>query len=46
MRPKEVEMDVDLLDAHDSFYITTKSLLNLFQIMGIMPIQRSPPGET
>lgn len=38
-------MDVDLLDKYDSFYKTTKSLLNLFQIMGIMPIQRSPPGS-
>lgn len=44
IRPKEVELDVDLLDKHDSFYHTTKSLLVLFQIMGIMPIQRSPPG--
>lgn len=38
-------MDVDLLDKHDSFYHTTKSLLVLFQIMGVMPIQRSPPGS-
>lgn len=45
IRPKNVEMDVDLLDEHDSFYKTTKSLLNLFQIMGIMPIRRSPPGK-
>lgn len=45
IRPKDIEMDVDLLDKHDSFYKTTKSLLNLFQIMGIMPIQRSPPGK-
>lgn len=44
IRPKEIELDVDLLDKYDSFYDTTKSLLVLFQIMGIMPIQRSPPG--
>lgn len=45
IRPKEVELDVDLLDKHDSFYHTTKSLLVLFQIMGIMPIKRSAPGK-
>lgn len=45
IRPKEVELDVDLLDKYDSFYDTTKSLLVLFQIMGIMPIQRSPKGK-
>lgn len=45
MRPKDVEMDVELLDKHDSFYHTTKSLLVLFQIMGVMPIMRSPKGE-
>lgn len=37
-------MDPDLLDKHDSFYHTTKSLLVLFQLMGVMPIMRSPPG--
>ncbi|XP_011194684.2 gustatory and odorant receptor 21a-like [Zeugodacus cucurbitae] len=41
--------DIDdpvLLDKHDSFYHTTKSLLVLFQIMGVMPIHRNPqkPG--
>ncbi|XP_062546368.1 gustatory and odorant receptor 22 [Armigeres subalbatus] len=36
--------DVNLLDEHDSFYHTTKSLLVLFQIMGVMPIVRSPKG--
>ncbi|XP_055298688.1 gustatory and odorant receptor 22-like [Sitodiplosis mosellana] len=45
IRPKEVELDVDLLDEYDSFYKTTASLLVLFQIMGIMPIRRSAPGE-
>ncbi|XP_067620228.1 gustatory and odorant receptor 21a-like [Eurosta solidaginis] len=35
--------DAHLLDEHDSFYKTTKSLLVLFQIMGIMPIHRNPP---
>nr|UZH23402.1 gustatory receptor 21a-2 [Anastrepha ludens] len=37
--------DIDdpiLLDKHDSFYHTTKSLLVLFQIMGVMPIHRNP----
>lgn len=34
-----------LLDKHDSFYHTTKSLLVLFQISGIMPIMRVPPGK-
>lgn len=45
IRPKEIELDVDLLDEYDSFYHTTKSLLVLFQIMGIMPIKRSAPGK-
>lgn len=45
IRPKEVEHDPDQLDEHDSFYHTTKSLLVLFQIMGVMPIMRSPPGS-
>lgn len=44
VRPKEVELNVDLLDEHDSFYHTTKSLLVLFQIMGVMPIMRSARG--
>jgi gustatory receptor len=44
MREKEEEEDPDLLDKHDSFYYTTKSLLVLFQIMGVMPIMRSPKG--
>ena len=38
-------MDIDLLDKYDSFYKTTKSLLVLFQIMGVMPIARCAPGE-
>lgn len=45
IRTKEVEVDVDLLDEYDSFYDTTKSLLVLFQMMGIMPIQRSRKGQ-
>ncbi|XP_055642714.1 gustatory and odorant receptor 22 isoform X2 [Toxorhynchites rutilus septentrionalis] len=40
----KVQADVNLLDEHDSFYHTTKSLLVLFQIMGVMPIMRSPKG--
>ncbi|XP_055372099.1 gustatory and odorant receptor 21a [Condylostylus longicornis] len=35
----------DALDKHDSFYHTTKSLLVLFQIMGVMPIKRNPRGQ-
>ncbi|XP_057663906.1 gustatory and odorant receptor 22-like [Diorhabda carinulata] len=37
--------DPELLDHYDNFYHTTKSLLVLFQIMGIMPIEREP-GKT
>lgn len=44
MRPKEPELDAEALDKNDSFYHTTKSLLVLFQIMGVMPIMRSAPG--
>nr|QHW08497.1 gustatory receptor [Culex quinquefasciatus] len=44
LRKMKVQADVNLLDHHDSFYHTTKSLLVLFQIMGVMPIVRSPPG--
>ncbi|XP_055547227.1 gustatory and odorant receptor 22 isoform X2 [Wyeomyia smithii] len=43
-RQVKIHADVDLLDEHDSFYHTTKSLLVLFQIMGVMPIMRSPKG--
>lgn len=45
MRKKEEDFDPDEMDEHDSFYQTTKSLLFLFQIMGVMPINRSPKGE-
>lgn len=45
IRQKPIELDVDLLDNHDEFYKTTKSLLVLFQIMGVMPIMRSAPGK-
>lgn len=31
------------LDKHDAFYRATKSLLVLFQIMGVMPLIRNPP---
>lgn len=44
IRQKREEDDVKLLDEHDSFYYTTKSLLVLFQIMGVMPIMRTPAG--
>ncbi|XP_026319057.1 gustatory and odorant receptor 22 [Hyposmocoma kahamanoa] len=40
--PKITDKDGKLLDDHDSFYKTTKSLLVLFQIMGVMPIMRVP----
>lgn len=31
---------LEKLDHYDNFYDTTKSLLVLFQIMGVMPIER------
>ncbi|XP_030746043.1 gustatory and odorant receptor 22 [Sitophilus oryzae] len=34
-------LDYNLLDYYDSFYHTTKSLLVLFQVMGVMPIERN-----
>ncbi|XP_015837537.1 gustatory and odorant receptor 22 [Tribolium castaneum] len=40
------EPDPELLDRYDNFYQTTKSLLVLFQIMGVMPIERSGKGRT
>ncbi|XP_076267040.1 gustatory and odorant receptor 22-like isoform X2 [Rhynchophorus ferrugineus] len=36
--------DPGLLDKYDNFYDTTKSLLVLFQIMGVMPIERMKGG--
>lgn len=36
-----VDPDPEVLDSYDFFYKTTKSLLVLFQIMGVMPIERS-----
>lgn len=45
IRTKDVEFDVELLDKYDEFYKTTKHLLVLFQIMGIMPIMRTAPGK-
>lgn len=42
-RKQSTADDPLLLDEYDSFYHTTKSLLVLFQIMGIMPIRRNPP---
>lgn len=44
MRKNDDDFDPEAMDKHDSFYHTTKSLLVLFQIMGIMPIMRSPKG--
>lgn len=43
VRKEEVFDDPELLDKHDSFYHNTKSLLVLFQIMGVMPLHRNPP---
>lgn len=37
--------DPELLHQYDNFYHTTKSLLVLFQIMGVMPIERET-GKT
>jgi gustatory receptor len=45
VRRKEEKFNPDEMDARDSFYYTTKSLLVLFQLMGVMPIMRSPKGE-
>lgn len=45
MRKREEIFDPDEMDEHDSFYHTTKSLLILFQIMGVMPIMRNARGE-
>ncbi|XP_050306137.1 gustatory and odorant receptor 22-like [Anthonomus grandis grandis] len=41
-RPEEEPDDelLEKLDKYDNFYDTTKSLLVLFQIMGVMPIER------
>lgn len=44
IRKENIEENVDILDKYDSFYYTTKSLLVMFQIMGIMPIMRTPKG--
>lgn len=41
IRPRTVETDEHLLDTYDSFYLTTKSLLVMFQVMGIMPLIRT-----
>ncbi|XP_026834527.1 gustatory and odorant receptor 21a isoform X2 [Drosophila erecta] len=43
-KPETVDDPLEL-DKHDSFYQTTKSLLVLFQIMGVMPIHRNPPEK-
>lgn len=43
---RDIEPDPELLDQYDNFYQTTKSLLVLFQIMGVMPIERSHLGKT
>ncbi|XP_077293596.1 gustatory receptor 21a isoform X2 [Arctopsyche grandis] len=42
VHPQITDNDGYLLEKHDSFYHTTKSLLVLFQIMGVMPIMRVP----
>ncbi|KAK9874019.1 hypothetical protein WA026_002373 [Henosepilachna vigintioctopunctata] len=42
----EEDPDPEALEKYDSFYHTTKSLLVLFQIMGVMPIERSGKGKT
>ncbi|KAI8421582.1 hypothetical protein MSG28_009603 [Choristoneura fumiferana] len=44
--PQITNQDGALLDKHDSFYLTTKSLLVLFQIMGVMPIMRVPKSKS
>lgn len=42
----EHKPDPVLLEKYDNFYDTTKSLLVLFQIMGVMPIERAELGKT
>lgn len=42
----DVRADPELLEEYDNFYQTTKSLLVLFQIMGVMPIERPTKGRT
>lgn len=43
---QEAKPDPVLLEKYDNFYQTTKSLLVLFQIMGVMPIERAEIGKT
>lgn len=43
---RDMEPDPAMLEKYDNFYQTTKSLLVLFQIMGVMPIERSELGKT
>lgn len=43
-RTRKVSVDEETLLKYDQFYKTTKSLLVLFQIMGVMPIMRTSPG--
>ncbi|KAL7015856.1 hypothetical protein ACKWTF_016702 [Chironomus riparius] len=45
VRKAEETFDPDEMDESDSFYKTTKSLLVLFQLMGVMPIMRSIKGS-
>ena len=45
VRKVEEKVEPEEMDLRDSFYHTTKSLLVLFQIMGVMPIMRSPKGK-
>ncbi|XP_044736884.1 gustatory and odorant receptor 22 [Chrysoperla carnea] len=45
-RTRKVSVDEETLLKYDQFYKTTKSLLVLFQIMGVMPIMRTSPGRT
>lgn len=45
LRKSEKKFSPSEMDARDSFYHTTKSLLVLFQLMGVMPIMRSLSGS-
>lgn len=40
-REEKIEENANTLDKYDSFYHETRSLLVLFQIMGVVPISRT-----
>lgn len=46
VRDQWQETNPKILDSYDSFYRTTKTLLVLFQYMGVVPISRKSPNES